>query len=105
MPAHLRFILIASILLLAAPVAIEDDKLPLTIMLAGFATKGIPDYEIASRIEQTIVEDLMRDKALNVRSGSDRGPPFDTPAILDPEPEYDAWGTPPLRGRQPGIRR
>jgi hypothetical protein len=98
MPAHLRFILIASILLLAAPVAIEDDRPPLTIKLAGFWTEDIPNYEIASKIEQTIVEDLMRDReALNVRSGSDHWSPFDTvTALLDPEPDYDAWGTPPL---------
>lgn len=97
MPASFRFIVIASILLLAAPVAIEDDRPPVTVMLAGFATEDIPNYQIASKIEQTIVEDLMRDEALNVRSGVDHWGPFDTAtAILDPEPEYDAWGTPPL---------
>lgn len=97
MPAPSRLALAALLLFLAASVAIEDDRPLLTIMMAGFATRDIPDYEIANQIERTIVEDLMRDRVLNVRSGSDHWSPFDTvTAILDPEPAYDAFGTPPL---------
>jgi TolB protein len=97
MAAHLRFILIASILLLAAPAVAESGASPLTIAVPGFIADDPADREIAREIEWVILTDLKRDGAFRTLPARGKFALADPSAThYDPPPADDASGTPPL---------
>jgi TolB protein len=97
MAALFRFILAASILLLASFAAAENGAPPLTIALPGFVADDPADGEIAREIEWTILNDLKRDGAFRALRARGQFALTDPPVMhYDAPPPGDAVGRPPF---------